>query len=372
MSRDRKEQWTCCFGAEGSSGKMGRRHMSGIRIEGSAMRGQNGRRPSMRQRALVVIALALALCVMSLSACGGSTTASVAGDKIEVVCATFPAYDWTRRVVGGESDRFDITYLMGNGVDLHSFQPSVEDVAKIADADLFIYVGGESDQWPSDAVRAADNPNLHSLSLLEAVGDAAVEEEIVEGMKAEEEDEASDEKEYDEHVWLSLKNAQVLVNALADELAEIDAEHAEAYRTNAKAYVDELAKLDARYAEIIQKASHDTVVFADRFPFRYLTEDYGLSYYAAFAGCSAETEASFDTVTFLAKKLDELNVGAVLVLENSDQKIAQTVVQTSKDKNQKILTVDSLQSTEQSEVDAGKTYIDAMEANLSVIAEALS
>lgn len=352
----------------------------GIRGKISVVCEQKRRRSNMRLRTLVAIALAAVLCVLNLSACGGSNSQATAGasdaspadDKIEVVCATFPAYDWTRRVVGDEGDRFNITYLMGSGTDLHSFQPTVEDVAKIADADLFVYVGGESDQWPSDAVKAANNPNLHSLSLLEAVGEAAVEEEIVEGMKAEEEDDASDEKEYDEHVWLSLKNAQVLVNALADELVEIDAEHAGSYRANAKAYVDELASLDARYAKIIQDASHDTLVFADRFPFRYLTKDYGLSYYAAFAGCSAETEASFDTVTFLAKKLDELEVDAVLVLENSDKKMAQTIVQTSKDKNQKILQVDSLQSTKQSEIDEGKTYADAMEANLSVIAEALS
>lgn len=333
----------------------------------------------MKRRTMALVCLAVALCAVCLCACGGSGgrtddsgVAQDDQDTVEVVCATFPAYDWTREVVGDEADHVNVTYLMGNGVDLHSFQPTVEDVAKIADADLFVYVGGESDQWPADAVKAANNPNLHSLSLLEAVGDAAVEEEVVEGMQAEGDDDDANEQEYDEHVWLSLKNAQVLVDALADELTAIDPAHAQAYAANAEAYKGELASLDARYADAIRQAPQNTIVFADRFPFRYLTEDYGLSYYAAFAGCSAETEASFDTVAFLAQKLDELKSNAVLVLENSDQKMAQTVIQTTKEKDQKILVVDSLQSTRQSEIDAGKTYLGAMEGNLSVLTEALS
>ena len=333
----------------------------------------------MKRFTLAALVLAALLCVVGLSACGASShTAS--GDqpsegsnanKIEVVCATFPAYDWARQVVGDESDHVNITYLMGSGVDLHSFQPSVEDVARIADADLFIYVGGESDQWPADAVKAANNPQLHSLSLLEAVGDAAVEEEAVEGMQPDE-DEAEGDKAYDEHVWLSLHNARAVVGALADELGAVDPDRAATYKVNAQAYADELADLDARYAEAIRNAPNNTLLFADRFPFRYLAEDYDLDYYAAFAGCSAETEASFDTVAFLAKKLDELKLNAVLVLENSDQKMAQTVIKATAKKDQKILVVDSLQSTKQEEVDAGKTYVDAMEKNLSAIVEALS
>ena len=334
----------------------------------------------MKRFTLAALVVAAVLCVVGLSACGASngtasgnaTGDSSDADKVKVVCATFPAYDWVRQVVGDESDHVGITYLMGNGVDLHSYQPSVEDVARIADADLFVYVGGESDQWPADAVKAANNPRLHSLSLLETVGDAAVEEEVVEGMQSNAQDEAGEDEAYDEHVWLSLHNAQTLVAALANELASIDPERAATYEANAQTYASELADLDARFAEAIRDAPHDTLLFADRFPFRYVTRDYDLNYYAAFAGCSAETEASFDTVAFLAQKLDELKLNAVLVLENSDQKMAQTVIKSTAKKDQAVLVVDSLQSTTQEEIDAGKTYIDAMEKNLSVIVEALS
>lgn len=177
---------------------------------------------------------AAALCVGMLAGCaandntGGAQGPTSSEEKIQVVCATFPAYDWAHEVVGDEAERVELTYLMGNGTDLHSFQPSVEDVARIADADLFVYVGGESDEWAQDAVEAAANPSLRTVSMLAAIGDAAVEEEVVEGMEADEhEDEEEGEhehegeggSEYDEHVWLSLKNAQTLVGAIADELA---------------------------------------------------------------------------------------------------------------------------------------------------------
>ena len=162
------------------------------------------------------------------------------------------------------------------------------------------------------------------------------------------------------------------MNAIADELGKIDTAHAQAYATNAKAYGAQLAELDGRYASAVAAAPKKALVFADRFPFRYLADDYGLSYFAAFPGCSAETEASFETVAFLSKKLDELKLSHVLVIENSGQKIAQTVIQNTKDKNQRILVMDSLQSTHDQDVAAGKTYLSAMEGNLAVLTDALS
>ena len=328
--------------------------------------------------------------------------ADAASEKIEVVCTTFPAYDWVMQVVGDQAANYEITYLMDSGVDLHSYQPSVEDVAKITDADLFVYVGGESDEWASDIIASSGGPDLHTVSMLEAVGDAAVEEEIVEGMHADEheheheEGEAAEDEdheheededheheegedheheegpEYDEHVWLSLKNAQTLVNAIAGELSEVDAENAAVYTANASAYCAKLAELDASYADVVKAASKSVVIFADRFPFRYLVDDYGLTYYAAFVGCSAETEASFETVAFLAQKVDELEAKSVLVIENSDQTIAQTVIQNTKTKDQTILVMDSLQSTTDAEVAEGKSYLGTMEQNLVVLTTALS
>ena len=333
---------------------------------------------------IIAVAAALALCVGVLAGCTAqAATPSAPSSKVKVVCATFPAYDWVKQVVGDQSDRYEITYLMGSGTDLHSYQSTVDDIAKISSCDLFVYVGGESDGWAEDAVKAAANPNMHVVNMLEAVGDAAVEEEVVEGMQAEGEDhdhegeaghhhDESSEPEYDEHVWLSLRNAQKIVDAIAGELSAVDASAADTYAANAKAYKQQLADLDGRYSKMVKDAKYNTVVFADRFPFRYLVDDYNLSYYAAFVGCSAETEASFDTIAFLAKKVDELGLKAVLVIEGSDQKIAQTVVQGTTDKNQKILVMDSLQSTPDSDVAAGKTYLGAMEGNLKVLAEALN
>ena len=349
---------------------------------------------------LITAAAAVLLCGGLLVGCGSGEqksaepAADAASEKIEVVCTTFPAYDWVMQVVGDQAANYEITYLMDSGVDLHSYQPSVEDVAKITDADLFVYVGGESDEWASDIIASSGGPDLHTVSMLEAVGDAAVEEEIVEGMHADEheheheEGEAAEDEdheheegedheheegpEYDGHVWLSLKNAQTLVNAIAGELSEVDAENAAVNTANASAYCAKLAELDASYADVVKAASKSVVIFADRFPFRYLVDDYGLTYYAAFVGCSAETEASFETVAFLAQKVDELEAKSVLVIENSDQTIAQTVIQNTKTKDQTILVMDSLQSTTAAEVAEGKTYLDTMANNLSVLTEALA
>ncbi len=336
----------------------------------------------------MAVMAAAALCIGLLAGCSGDNKGATeaaqatAQDKIEVVCATFPAYDWTREVVGDEAEGYEITYLMGSGTDMHSYQPTAEDIARIADADLFVYVGGESDGWAEDAVKTSGNPDLHALSMLEAVGDSAVEEEVVEGMEAEEEhehesgdehdEEGEEGPEYDEHVWLLLRNAQALVDVLAAELSDIDPAHADAYRANADDYKNRLTELDGRFADAVDASAHDTVVFADRFPFRYLVDDYGLRYYAAFVGCSAETEASFETVTFLVRKLDDLGLGSVLVIEGSDQKIAQTVVESTKGKDQKILVMDSLQSVTDEDVEAGKTYLSAMESNLATLSEALA
>ena len=328
-------------------------------------------------RAVVVAAV---LCVGLLAGCANTNQAASADaqeHKIKVVCATFPAYDWVTQVAGDRIDDFEITYLMDSGVDLHSYQPSVQDIAKISDADLFVYVGGESDGWAEDAVKAASNSSLRTVNMMEVLGDSAVEEEVVEGMQAEEEEaeasaEGEEEPEYDEHVWLSLKNAQELVDAIAVQLADADSSHASEYSANAAAYKAKLAELDGAYESAVNAAAKKTVVFADRFPFRYLVDDYNLGYYAAFVGCSAETEASFETIAFLAQKVDELGLSNVLVIENSDEAIAKTVIANTQGKNQGILVMDSLQSVTAGDIASGKTYLGAMEGNLASLTAALS
>ncbi len=332
---------------------------------------------------------------LGLSACGSDTPDANAssGDKLQVVTTIFPEYDWAREIVGqGENsvdksaaDKVEISMLLDNGVDLHSYQPTAADIAKISTCDVFIYVGGESDAWVDDALKEATNKDMVVINLLDVLGETVKEEEIVEGMEAEDEEEeheASDddaseedadegEIEYDEHVWLSLKNAQILTQDIADKLSSVDAENAEAYKANVTAYNEKLSALDADYQKAVDDAKVDTILFGDRFPFRYMVDDYGINYYAAFVGCSAETEASFETVIFLAGKVDELGLPAICTIEKSDQKIAETVKQNTKSQDQEILTFDSLQSVTSSDVAAGEVYLKKMNDNLSVLKQAL-
>ena len=292
--------------------------------------------------------------------------------KLNIVTTIFPEYDWTRAVLGDRADEVNLTMLLDNGTDLHSFQPAVKDIMKVSSCDLLIYVGGESDQWIEDALESAQNKDMKTINLMEVLGDSIKEEETVEGMQESDHGhEDEDEKEYDEHVWTSMRNAEVICDAIADTLEEMDPENKEIYQSNAETYKEKLSALDEEYQETVDNAKQKTLVFADRFPFRYLVDDYDLSYYAAFSGCSAESEASFKTVTFLAGKVDELGVKSVLTMEKSDDRIAQTVMENTKAKDQKILQLNSMQSITSEEITDGATYLSVMEDNLNVLKEAL-
>ncbi len=330
--------------------------------------------------------IAVLLIAGCLSACGsGSVQPAAESGRLRIVTTIFPEYDWVINVLGDSRAKADVSMLLDTGVDLHSFRPTAADILKISDCDLFIYVGGESDDWVDDALREAENKDMIVINLLDVLGDAVKEEETVEGMQEEEhghghedEDEhdedrehEEDEAEYDEHVWLSLKNAAILVNGISDAVGKIDPDNAEAYKRNSEAYIEKLNALDDDYRTAVSAASFSTLLFGDRFPFRYLTDDYGLSYYAAFVGCSAETEASFETVTFLAQKVDELSLPAVMTIEGTDHRIAETIVQNTRTKDQQILTVDSMQSVTAKDVENGTTYLSIMEKNLSVLKDAL-
>ena len=336
------------------------------------------------------------LCFILFTGCGGAdmmTTveAKENGVAYSVVCTTYPQYDWLMNVLGSHADNFTVSLLLNNGVDLHSYQPSVDDIAQISSADLFIYVGGESDAWVDDVLKTAHNPELKTINLLESIGDSAVAEELKEGMQeSEEEDEHehhhedSDEHdedeghhhddreiEYDEHVWLSLKNAEKLTGTIRDAVCALDPENAEDYRKNADDYISKLDGLDKKYEEAVAAAKTKTLIFCDRFPFRYLVEDYGLDYYAAFIGCSAESEASFETITFLTGKVEELGVDTVFVIETSDQKMAQTVIGNTTDKNQEIAVLNSVQSVTDKDLASGMDYYSIMEGNLEVLKKGL-
>ena len=504
---------------------------------------------------IFTIFLALTMVVGLLAGCGkknDAETGEADSDKLKIVTTIFPEYDWVKEILGDKAENTDLTMLLDNGVDLHSYQPTADDIVKISDCDLFVHVGGESDGWVESVLKNAANKNVKVINLLEMLGDSVKTEETVEGMQetehahdhskevstfeddevqdrslsdwagswqsaypfaldgtlddafaamAEEGEMTADEyktyyqkgyktnitnidiegdhiaftyedgkkvgsdykyigyyiqnwstgtkaamyrfeavdrtsgapiciefndhmiesaapehfhirmsnesfdaivdpekswptffpadmtgedlcehmeghghdhgEEKDEHVWLSLKNAKTLVGAIADALQELDPGNKDTYAANASAYIEKLSALDGAYQSAVDGAARKTVLFGDRFPFRYLADDYGLSYYAAFSGCSAESEASFETVSFLAKKVDELKMPCVLTIEGKNHKLAETIVQSTAGKNQKVLTMDSMQSTTSEDVANGTTYLSAMEQNLSVLKEAL-
>ncbi|MCL2158169.1 MAG: metal ABC transporter substrate-binding protein [Oscillospiraceae bacterium] len=288
--------------------------------------------------------------------------------KLSIVCTIFPQYDWARQVLGDNADEVELGFLIDKKIDLHSYQPSVEHIAKISSCDLFIYVGGESDKWVDDVLNESVNKDMIVINLLDVLGAAAKEEEIKEGMEAEQEDEIA----YDEHVWLSLKNAKLFCRAIADAICSLDSENVEIYQANLESYIAQLSDLDFRYQKAVDEAAVKTLLFCDRFPFRYLVDDYGLDYYAAFVGCSAETEAGFDTIVFLAEKADELNLKNILVTESSDLSIAETVRDNSKDKDRPIFVLNAMQSVTLGEAQNGASYLLLMESNLTVLTEALN
>lgn len=504
---------------------------------------------------MIPLFLVLTMAVGLLAGCGKKNAAEKGesdSNKLSVVTTIFPEYDWVKEILGDKAGSTDLTMLLSSGVDLHSYQPTADDIVKISDCDLFVYVGGESDKWVDDALKEATNKDMKVIDLLNVLGDSVKTEETVEGMQetehahdhskevstfedhevqdrslsdwagswqsaypfaldgtlddafaamAEEGEMTADEyktyyqngyktditniniegdhiaftyedgkkvgsdykyigyyiqnwstgtkaamyrfeavdrtsgapiyiefndhmiesaapehfhirmsnesfdaivdpekswptffpadmtgedlcehmeghghdheEEADEHVWLSLKNAKTLVDAISNALQELDPDNKDTYAANTSAYIEKLSALDGAYQSAVDGAARKTVLFGDRFPFRYLVDDYGLRYYAAFAGCSAESEASFETVSSLAKKVDELKLPCVLTIEGKNHKIAETIVENTAEKNQKILTMDSMQSTTSEDVANGTTYLSVMEQNLSVLKDAL-
>ena len=280
----------------------------------------------MKKTISLIIAGILLIC--SLSACADRTASdSPKNNTIQIVTTIFPEYDWVENILGDNPANVEVT-----------------------------------------------NKDMITINLLDVLGDKIKEEEIKEGMENDEEENEEDdeeEPEYDEHVWLSLKNAQVLVSEIAERLAEIDGDNAAVYTANANAYNEQLAKLDSEYQEIVDSASTDTLLFGDRFPFRYLVDDYGLEYYAAFVGCSAESEASFETIMFLANKVDELSLHTIMTIEGTDHSIAEAIRSNTAYKDQQILTLDSMQGTTSQGVADGTTYLSVMENNLTVLKKAL-
>ncbi len=328
---------------------------------------------------VIYLILAFTMVLSIFTACGkkdeqlsSSALATENKDKIKIIATVFPVYDWIREITG-DSDKVELTLLLDNGVDMHSYQPSADDILAISNCDLFVYVGGESDKWLDNTLKQIANKNMKSINLMEVLGENIKEEKIIEGMESyHNHSHEHDDLEYDEHIWLSVKNAKICCKEIAETINEIDKDnYNNNYSKNFENYINKLSDLDEKYTKTISESDKNTLLFGDRFPFLYLLDEYGLNYYAAFTGCSAETEASFNTITFLANKIDELGLKVVLTLEKSDKKIAETIIKNTNDKNQKILELDSMQSTTSKDCKNGVTYLSIMENNLKVIEESL-
>jgi zinc transport system substrate-binding protein len=276
----------------------------------------------------------------------------------------------------------DLKLLIKNGTDLHSYKPSAQDIAAIANADLVVYVGGESDEWIEKALEATPKAGRMQVNLMQVLGDRVKEEEVVEGMQAEEEAEEhegehhhhehAEAPENDEHIWLSLKNAQILVKNLAESVSKIDTANAPVYRANAIIYASKLHDLDWAYDSTVSNASQKTILFGDRFPFRYMVDDYGIKYYAAFVGCSAESEASFETVAFLAGMMDSLSLPVIFTIDGSRSNVALAVRNASKNsKSVPVLQLNSMQSVTDEQIRSGVDYMSIMKSNLETLKKGL-
>lgn len=348
---------------------------------------------------IIAVLLAVVLTASFIWGCGSPKNNEKEIPKgPSIITTIFPEYDWVRNILGDNPGDFNLSMLLESGVDIHSYQATAQDILNISNCDIFIYVGGESDSWVKDALKESTNKDLIVLNLMDLLGDRLKIEEVVEGMEVDQEeehdhdqdendcddddehnddddhngyDDHNHDQEFDEHVWLSLRNAKILCTAIEEAIEKVDEKNASTYRDNLNKYIARLEKLDGEYEEVLSSGTKDTIVVADRFPFRYMVDDYGLKYFAAFVGCSAETEASFETITFLAKKTDELAIDNILVIEGKEHKIADTIVQNTRGKNQSILILNSMQGVTFEEIENGATYLGIMRDNLQVLGDAL-
>lgn len=328
------------------------------------------------------IILAAAVAVFPLSGCGSSTASSANPAKddsrLKIVATIFSPYDFAREITGGSAD---ITLLLPPGAESHTYEPAPQDIIAIQNCDLFVYVGGESDVWIDDILDSMGGKAPRTLRLTDCV--TTVQEEIVEGMQNDhghedgdshedghdDEDGHDHEVEYDEHVWTSPANAVKIVRSMTEAISQLDSAHAETYAKNADAYIQKLTALDRDFTEVVKTAARKTIIVGDRFPFRYLAEEYDLDYYAAFSGCSSETEASAATVAFLTDKVKAEGIPAVLYIEFSNHKIADSIAEAT---GVKTLLLHSCHNVSKDELQSGASYLSLMQQNVGTLRQALN
>ncbi len=328
-----------------------------------------------------IVTAILSVSAILLSACSPKSEDASQGKK-NIVVASYPEYDWLCHILGTKAQAFNVKLLMDDGVDLHSYEPNIQDIAAISDADLFIYNGGSSYKWVDRVMKLKSKEGRQQINLMHALGDKV---QVVEGEACShcchdescghdhhhhnancEHEQVHDATHEDEHIWLSLRNAIQLCEVIEEAVSQADPAQAEQYEANKQAYIAQLKSLDAQYSDAVSKAQRDTIIIADRFPFIYLLSDYGIKHHAAFQGCSSETEASFETVTQLSSIVKDLSPKVILIVKGGMQKLAQTLILNSKQESCQIMELDDLHTA------SDRSYLDIMSDNLKVIQAALA
>ena len=300
--------------------------------------------------------------------CGVSFDKKNEDGKLSVVTTIFPQYDFVRQIAG---DNVQLTMLLKPGAESHTYEPTPQDIVKIQECDLFIYNGGEGDVWVDSILESLDE-KVDTIALMDCV--ETVEEEVVEGMQEEEHDhehghEDEEKPELDEHVWTSPENAEKIVSVISQKLCEKDSDNAETYKVNTDKYLSELEKLDEQFKEIVSGGKRRTMVFGDRFPFRYFADAYDIEYFAAFPGCSSESEPSASTIAFLIDKIEKEDIPAIFSIEFSSKKIANTLSEAT---GAQILEFHSCHNVTTEDLKNGETYVSIMSRNADNLEKALN
>ena len=309
----------------------------------------------------IVLLCSLVFC---MAGCTGGRNPQKNDKRLKVVATVFAEYDFLRNIAG---DRISLEMLMLPGTDLHAFDPTPKDIMQVQEADLFVTIGGESDAWADKIIESVDSENLQTIRLMDCV-DTVVEEELVEGMETEGEEEDAGEKEFDEHVWTSPPNAIQIVEGLCEKLCSMDQENEGFYKENAAAYIEKLQDMDASFRQLIENGVRKEIIVADRFPFRYFADAYGLDYYAAFPGCSTQTGASAETIAFLIRKVEEDKIPVVFHMELSSEQMCNTICDETGAKKAQLNAVHNISKQD---FDKGIGYLELMQENLEVLKEAL-
>jgi zinc transport system substrate-binding protein len=289
-------------------------------------------------------------------------------ENITIVATIFPPYDFAKQICGGAAE---VEMLLPPGAESHSYEPSAQDIIKIQNCDLFIYVGGESDTWVDNILSSLDKP-IKTVKMMDYIN--IVEEEAIYGIKTHH-DEAAEtksknhEKEYDEHVWTSPRNAVLITQAITDAICEIDTKNVDLYRQNSLNYIIQLEELDSQFADFFDAVTNKTLIFGDRFPLRYFVDEYNLTYYAAFPGCSNETEASAATIAFLIDKVKEEHISTIFYIEFSNHKIADSIAEAT---NTKTALFHTCHNVSKEELENGATYLSLMKQNLATLKECMN